>query len=149
MILCYPAASAPNMPKADFMLKALEGRENVTDADAVQYDLVPQITGDAPPVFLAATAEDLLTDFAAMPIAMAYARLNLLYELHVFQFGPHGYSLGNTVSADGSLGQVDSAFAQWQPLSVIWLNRIFGEPKLIDKPMGPLSQMLRRTQNQP
>lgn len=144
MILGYPAASAPNMPGVDFMLKTLEGRENVTDADAAKYDLVSQITKEAPPVFLAATSEDLLTSFGALPIAGAYSELNLSYELHVFQFGPHGYSLGNEVSADGSIGQIDEAFAHWQPLSVIWLNRIFGEPVFIEKQVGRLSQMLKR-----
>ena len=144
MILGYPAASAPNMPGVDFMLKTLEGRENVTDADAAKYDLVSQITKEAPPVFLAATSEDLLTSFGALPIAGAYSELNLSYELHVFQFGPHGYSLGNEVSADGSIGQIDEAFANWQPLSVIWLNRIFGKPVFIEKQVGRLSQMLKR-----
>ena len=144
MILGYPAASAPNMPGADFMLKTLEGRDNVTDADAAKYDLVSQITKEAPPVFLAATSEDLLTSFGALPIASAYSELNLSYELHVFQFGPHGYSLGNEVSADGSIGQIDEAFANWQPLSVIWLNRIFGKPVFIEKQVGRLSQMLKR-----
>ena len=56
MILGYPAASAPNIPGADFMLKLLTGKQSVTDADAARFDLVPQITKDAPPVFLVATA---------------------------------------------------------------------------------------------
>lgn len=128
MILGYPAASAPNLPGADFMLKILTGKQNPTDADAERFDLVAQITKDAPPVFLAATAEDLLTNYGAMPVAQKYMQLGLGYELHIFQFGPHGYALADVTTADGSSQVLDDAFAQWHELSVKWLTRTFGKP---------------------
>lgn len=133
MILGYPAASCPNFPGADFMLKLLTGKQEVTQADADKLDLVPQITKDAPPVFLAATAEDMLTGFGALPIAKKYSDLNLGYELHVFQFGPHGYALANEVTADGSLQVLDESFEKWHEMSVLWLHRIFGKPEFTDK----------------
>lgn len=143
MILGYPATSAPNIPHADFMLKLLEGREDVTDADAEKYDLVKQITKDAPPVFLAATADDLLTSYGALPVAKAYSDLGMKYELHIFQYGPHGYSLANEVSADGSIQAVDPAFAQWQELSVQWLHKTFGKPVLVDKSTSRMAKILK------
>ncbi|MGN0976999.1 MAG: alpha/beta hydrolase [Faecousia sp.] len=143
MILGYPAASAPNMPGADFLLKILEGRQDVTDADAEKYDLVKKITRDAPPVFLAATAEDVLTTYGALPVAKAYSDLGLPYELHIFQYGPHGYSLANEVSADGSLQNLDPAFAQWQELSVQWLHKTFGKPTFTDKSTSRMMQILK------
>lgn len=143
MILGYPAASAPNFPGADFMLKLLEGRGDVTDADAAKYDLVPQITRDAPPVFLAATAEDMLTSFGALPIAKKYSDLGMPYELHVFRFGPHGYALANEVTADGSSQVIDPAFAQWQELSVQWLHKIFGQPVHVDKSTSRMAQLMK------
>ena len=143
MILGYPAASAPNFPGADFMLKLLEGRKEVTDADAAKYDLVPQITADAPPVFLAATAEDMLTGFGALPIARKYSDLHKPYELHIFQYGPHGYALANEVTADGSCQVIDPAFAQWQELSVQWLRKIFGHPVHIDKSTSRMAQLMK------
>lgn len=133
MILGYPATSAPNMPGMDFMLKLLVGSHEVTNEDAARFDLVPQITKAAPPVFLAATAEDLLTAYGALPVAKAYSDLGMKYELHVFQYGPHGYSLANEVTADGSSQVIDPAFAQWQELSVQWLHRTFGKPEFTDK----------------
>ena len=145
MILGYPATSAPNMPGADFMLKLLEGKQEVTDADAEKYDLVSKITKDAPPVFLAATAQDLLTTVGALPVANAYSKLGLGYELHVFQYGPHGYSTADMVAADGSSQVIDDAFAQWHELSVKWLLRTFGKPVFTDKStskmMGYLKEM--------
>ena len=133
MILGYPATSCPNIPGGDFMLKLLTGKQNVTNEDAAKFDLVPQITKDAPPVFLAATAEDMLTAFGALPVANAYSDLGLKYELHIFQYGPHGYSLANEVAADGSSQVIDPAFAQWQELSVLWLRRTFGGLEFVDK----------------
>lgn len=143
MILGYPAASAPNMPRANFLLKILEGRDDVTDADAEKYDLVAKITKDAPPVFLAATAEDLLTTYGALPVAKAYSDLGLRYELHIFQYGPHGYALANEVTADGSTKNLDPAFAQWQELSVQWLHKTFGKPTFVDKSTSRMMQILK------
>ncbi len=133
MILGYPAASAPNLPGANFMLKLLMGTNDVCDEDAKRFDLVAQITKEAPPVFIAATAQDLLTNYGAMPIAQKYMELGLGYEIHVFQFGPHGYSLADVTSADGSNQVLDDAFAQWHDLSVKWLLKTFGKPKFTDK----------------
>ena len=132
MILGYPAASAPNMLGISFMLQLLEGRKEVSDEDAMKYDLVSHITADAPPVFITATAQDLLTPYGALPIAKKYSDLHLPYELHIFQFGPHGYSMANEVSANGSIQTFDPVYAQWHELSVQWIHRTFGKPELID-----------------
>ena len=144
MILGYPAASAPNMPGMDFMLKLLEGRQEVTDADAQKYDLVSFITKDAPPVFIAATAQDLRTAYGALPIARKYSDLGKQYELHIFQYGPHGYALANEVSADGSINNVDTAIAQWHELSVQWLHRVLGKPELVDKNTSMLVKHMKK-----
>lgn len=143
MILGYPAASAPNLPGADFMLKLLTGRQNVTDEDAKRFDLVAHITKDSPPVFIAATAEDLLTNHGAMPVAQKYMTLGLGYELHIFQFGPHGYSLADETTADGSYLVMDEAFAQWHGLSVKWLQRTFGKPAFTDKSTSKMAGIMR------
>ena len=143
MILGYPAASAPNIPGADFLLKVLEGRNDVTDADAEKYDLISKITKQSPPVFLAATAEDMLTAYGALPVAKAYSDLGMPYELHVFQYGPHGYSLANEVSADGSEKNLDPAFAQWLELSVHWLHKTFGKLVFGDKSTHRMVQILK------
>ena len=143
MILGYPATSCPNVPGADFMLKLLEGRDDVTDEDAKKYDLPTHVTKDAPPMFVAATAEDMLTSFCTMPLVNAYNALGLKYELHIFQYGPHGYSLANEVTADGSVQMLEPAFAQWQELSVQWLRKTFGQPVHVDKSTSKMAQILK------
>lgn len=144
MILGYPAASAPNFPGMNFMLKLLEGKIETTDEDAKKYDLVSQITKDAPPVFIAATAQDLLTPHGALPIAQKYSQFGTNYELHIFQYGPHGYALANEVTADGSMNNVDPAYAQWHELSVQWLHKILGKPELKEKNTSELVRHMKR-----
>ena len=144
MVLGYPAASAPNLPGMNFMLKLLEGKKEVTDEDAQKYDLVAQITQEAPPVFIAATAQDLLTAYGALPIAKKYSDLGRHYELHIFQYGPHGYALGNEVTADGSIQNMDAAYAQWLELSVQWLHRTLGKPEMSDKNTSSLVKHMKK-----
>lgn len=144
MILGYPATSTPSMQGADFMLKLLEGKDNVSDEDAKKYDLPSHVTADAPPMFLAATAEDVLTSLCTMPLVNAYNDLGLKFELHIFQYGPHGYSLANEVTADGSSRMLEPAFAQWQELSVQWLRKTFGKPEFVDKSTSKMMKIMRQ-----
>jgi len=142
MILGYPAVNIPNYPGVNFMLQLLTGRKEVTDADAAYFSLENHITKNSPPVFLAATAEDMLTGYGALPVAKKYSELGLGYELHVFQHGPHGYSLADETSADGSSRYLNPSFAQWHGLSVDWLHRIFGEPTFVEKDISRMADHL-------
>lgn len=143
MILGYPATCAPNMAGGDFMLKLLEGKEKVTDRDAEKYDLVVHVTKDAPPMFVVATADDMLTAFCTLPLVMKYTQLGLKCELHMFQHGPHGYSLADLTTADGSSQVINDAFAQWHGLSVRWLLKVFGQPELVDKSTSKMAGIMR------
>lgn len=142
MILGYPAVNIPNYPGVNFMLQLLTGRKDVTDADAAYFSLENHITENSPPVFLAATAEDMLTAYGALPVAQKYSKLGLGYELHIFQHGPHGYALGDETSADGSSQYLNPAFAQWHDLSIRWLYRIFGENTFADKNLSRMATHL-------
>lgn len=142
MILGYPAVTMPKVPGADFMLKLLTGKQEVTDEDAHYLSLENHITKEAPPVFLVATAEDMLTPGGAFLVAQKYSALGLGYELHIFQHGPHGYSLANEVTADGSSQVLNNAFAQWLPLSVEWLKKTFGQPQFVDKSTSKMGKYL-------
>ena len=127
MILGYPAVTTPNNPMSNFMVKLLSGKKEVTDADCAEFSLENFITKDAPPVFLAATAEDGLSPYGALLVANTYSKLGLGYELHMFQHGPHGYSLADETTADGSSQVLNPSFAHWHELSVDWLYRVFGQ----------------------
>jgi predicted PolB exonuclease-like 3'-5' exonuclease len=68
--------------------------------------------------------------------------LGLGYELHVFQFGPHGYALADATTADGSSQVLDDAFAQWHELSVKWLLRTFGKLEFADKSTSKMAGIM-------
>lgn len=142
MILGYPAVNIPNYPGVNFMLQLLTGRKEVTDEDSAKLSLSNHITKNSPPVFLAATAEDALTGFGALPVAQKYSQLGLGYELHIFQHGPHGYSLADETTADGSSQVLNPSFAHWHSLSVDWLHRIFGAPVHTDKSTSKMAKHL-------
>ena len=143
MILSYPAVSCPNFPGADFMLKLLTGKEHPTDEDAEKLELVSKITKSAPPVFLVATAEDMLTNYGALPVANRYAQLGLPYELHIFQHGPHGYALADVTTADGSSQVLNAAYGSWLELSVEWIKKVYGQPRFTDKSTSRMAAYLK------
>ena len=143
MVLGYPMATMPNIPGMNYTLQLMTGRREVTDEDAERFNLISKIDQDAPPVFIAATAEDLLTNYGALPIANRYTALGKGYELHVFQHGPHGYSLANEVTADGSSQVINDAFAQWLELSVKWLYRVFGPNEFTNKSTSKMAGYLQ------
>ena len=143
MILSYPAVSMPNIPGANFMLKLLMGKEEVTDQDAETVNLLSKVNPQAPALFLVATAEDMLTQFGALPLVNAYVANRLPYELHIFQHGPHGYSLATDTTADGSSQVLNDAYASWLDLSVQWLHKVFGQPQFVDKSTSKMGQYLK------
>ena len=142
MVLCYPATSMPNMPGADMMLKLLMGRNQVTDEDAERMELISKVNENSPPAFIVSTAEDMLTSFGALPLAKRYSDLRLGYELHIFQHGPHGYSLATDVSADGSSQVLNESYAKWLDMSVHWINKIFGEPTFVDRSTSKIGKYM-------
>ena len=142
MILCYPAVTLPSTPRIDFMLKFLVGKDEVTEEDAASVDLLRKIDKNSPPVFLVATAEDMLTGYGALPVAQKYSQLQMGYELHIFQHGPHGYSLADATSADGSCRMLNTDYAQWHDMSISWINKTFGQPEFVDKSTGKMAEKL-------
>ena len=143
MILSYPAVTIPNMSGANYMLKLLLGKEEVTDEDAMRLDLLRKVTREAPPIFLVATGEDFLTNWGALPLANAYAKLGLPYELHIFQHGPHGYSLADATSSDGSSQVLNAEYAKWLELSVAWLLKVYGRPEHVDRSTSKMGEYLK------
>ena len=144
MVLNYPAVQLPNLPGVDYMIKLLTGKDTATEEDSQYVSLLNHVTKDAPPVFIAATAQDLLTPHGALPIAQKYSQFGTNYELHIFQYGPHGYALANEVSADGSLQNLDPAYAQWHELSVQWLHRTLGKPEHGEKNTSMLVKHMKQ-----
>lgn len=131
LVLGYPAVDMQPLPDAmggDIMLRLLtSGPEGPapTGADRAALDLAARVTAAAPPMFLYGTSEDFL-HAGFVRLLAAYDAHGLPYEAHIFQYGPHGMGLCTAETANGGADLMDARNAQWQPLCVGWLRRVFG-----------------------
>ncbi len=81
------------------------------------------VTGDTPPTFLAATSDDGCVNIThSLAFAKACAEHKVPFELHVFEHGNHGLSLGTPCVLRG---QSDPDFEQWVGLCARWLRKYF------------------------
>jgi len=131
MILGYPAINMSG-EGSELMAMLLTGKQIPSEEEKIWMNPVSEITKDAPPLFMFTTGEDAMTRKMTLELAMAYEKQGLLYEYHVFQKGPHGYSLANEACADGSSQVLNAHVAKWLDLSVEWLFSVFGEPEFQD-----------------
>jgi len=130
MILGYPAVDLSGSNNLMSML--LIGKESPSEEDKRCLNLINQVKEDAPPLFVFTTGEDTLTRKMTLNLAIAYENNDLLYEYHLFEKGPHGYSLANAVCADGSSQVINPHVEKWFELSVEWLFSVFGELEFKD-----------------
>lgn len=141
MILCYPGVEIARPRSADQpnpLRDALLG-EGATPAQAEALNLAQYVDAASVPMFCWHTAGDALIPSASiLRFAAAYAEAGAPYELHIFQEGEHGLSLGTYVTANGRKAMCDAAAADWFEMSIAWFFHNLGEPKIEDKPYEPL-----------
>lgn len=131
MILGYPATDFSG-EAGEFMKMFLIGKQELTEEEKAWLNPTSRVTKDAPPLFVFTTGEDALTRRMTLDLVMEYDKNECLCEYHLFQKGPHGYSLANATSADGSSQVINPHVEKWLDLSVEWLFSIFGEPEFKD-----------------
>ena len=131
LILGYPATDMSGKG-SELMQMLFTGGKELTEEERVWLNPVQAVTKDAPPLFLCTTAEDMLTRKATLDLVMAYEEQNCLLEYHLFQKGPHGYSLANEACADGSSQVINPHVEKWLDLSVEWLFSVFGDLEFQD-----------------
>ena len=91
-----------------------------------RMSLEKRVTQKTPPCFLWHTAEDELVPVEnSLLFAAALSREKIPFELHIFPKGPHGLSLANADTASFP-GGINDTVAQWIPLSIKWLDGLFG-----------------------
>ena len=131
LILGYPATDMSGKG-SELMQMLFTGGKELTEEERVWLNPVQAVTKDAPPLFMFTTAEDMLTRKSTLDLVMAYEEQNCLLEYHLFQKGPHGYSLANEACADGSSQVINPHVEKWLDLSVEWLFSVFGEMEFQD-----------------
>lgn len=79
------------------------------------------VTKDCPPVFLAAAQDDgLVSAENSLQMAQALQKAGIPYELHMFQYGDHGFSLGRNLM-DAYRTDRSHACAAWLPMAKTFL----------------------------
>ena len=143
MILGYPAVNMSG-PGSELMAMLLTGKTQPLEEEQVWLNPLLEMTKEAPPLFMFTTGEDVMTRKMTLELAMEYEKYGLLYEYHVFQKGPHGYSLANEACADGSSQVLSTHVAKWLDLSVEWLFSVFGELEFKDESTGHIMEAMKK-----
>ena len=142
MILGYPAI---NMSGAgsELMAMLMTGAPQPSEEEKIWLNPLSAVTKDAPPLYMFTTGEDAMTRKMTLELAMAYEEQGLLYEYHVFQKGPHGYSLANEACADGSSQVLSRHVEKWLDMSVEWLFSVFGELEFKDESTSRIMEAIK------
>ena len=98
------------------------------------------VTTDCPPVFIAAAKDDgLVTAENSLAMAMALHKAGVPYELHLFEFGDHGFALGRHIF-DAYRTDKAHACAEWLPLAKTFLLHHVA-PETAEKERSPFAEL--------
>ena len=90
-------------------------------------DLHALVDDDTPPTFLFATQGDALVPVKnSLVFADALADHSIPFALHLFPTGAHGISLATACTSGPEASRVNPATAQWLPMSVDFLQKLWG-----------------------
>lgn len=141
VILGYPATDLSG--GGDLMTMLLVGKD-APEKSPKWLNLNQQVTKDAPPLFMFTTGEDAMTRKMTLELAVNYEKQGLLYEYHIFQKGPHGYSLANAACADGSSQVMNPHVEKWFDMSVEWIFQVFGELEFKDVSTSHIMEAIQK-----
>lgn len=97
------------------------GTAEPTDEQLDEVSPARHISKDVPPVFLWATSTDELVPVQhSLVMAKALADHHIPFEIHIFEEGSHGLSLGTQATAE-SVKQVSPEIQPWIRLAEKWL----------------------------
>lgn len=107
------------------MYHALFAKQEFSEDELVQFSPALLVNEHTPPSFLWHTSEDDLVKSAnSLQFALGLAKHHINYELHVFEKGGHGLSLGDSTTSLQP-EQLNADAAQWVALAAKWLERQF------------------------
>lgn len=124
LILGYPVIST------DWMKKDIKFNNNLQinfskDKEAQLVEAHKNVGPHTPPTFLMHTTEDATVPSTdSLKFAIALEENSIPYELHIFEKGCHGLSLGTKLTDTGNGDQINYNFSQWFKLSLNWLKEI-------------------------
>lgn len=131
LILGYPVISTSWIENTNNLSRIVGDGD--PEARYKDLNLQANVTENTPQSFLVHTVRD-----GSVPVedsikfASALIEKGVPCELHIFPNGGHGLADGTALTNQGG---GDKSFAQWIPLSISWLNRVFENPEEANKPL--------------
>ena len=90
-------------------------------------DLGSLVSDSTPPAFIFATQGDSLVPVKnSLVFADALADHDIPFALHIFPTGEHGLSLARPCTSNGDEARVNAEVARWLPMSIVFLQDIWG-----------------------
>ncbi len=119
MILCYPVITSGEYGHRGSVENLLgENYERLKD----EVSLEKQVREDTPPAFLWHTREDeSVPPENSLLLAAELCRHGVAFELHIWQHGGHGMSLGNDQVYPAGNGNIRPECQPWIEMAVRWL----------------------------
>ncbi len=127
IILCYAVTTTGEYGNV-FSVQNLTGKKEYTAAESDIFSLELQLDKSAPPAFIWHTAtDDGVSVRNATLMAEAYLEQGLPFEAHIYPRGPHGMALATEATFAGKPEFIDPHVATWAPLSLMWIEDMFGK----------------------
>lgn len=126
IILGYAVTSTDWVRRALPDLKLNPFQIDFTNDDEVKLmEPYRNVSKNTPPTFLMHTTEDsTVPSMDSLKFALALEENSIPYEMHIFQKGGHGLSLGNILTDNGTKNCINYNFSKWIELCLNWLKEI-------------------------
>lgn len=131
------AAISKNRPNAAILGYAVTMGETVRDYCPAAPDVIEAVNTKTCPCFLFATRDDSVVDIEnSLQMMNALAKAGVAFESHIYAYGPHGFSTGDTSVQNADAGLCPCAKG-WVSDSISWLRDMLGDfgPNGITEPV--------------
>ena len=120
------ATMARNKPNAAILGYAVTEGEIAQECEKSAPDVVSRVDKNTCPCFLFATRTDQVVPISnSTNFINALVRHGVMFESHIYAYGPHGFSVGNAaVLKPGT--KICSCAPHWAADSIEWLGDMFG-----------------------
>ena len=121
------ATLAKNKPNAAILGYPVTEQETAQACEATAPDLVSAVDSRTCPCFVFATRNDNLVPISnSVNFVGALAKYGISFESHIYAYGPHGFSIGNS-SVLAPNTNICNRAANWVSDSILWLQDVLGD----------------------
>lgn len=121
------ATMAQNKPNAAVLGYAVTEGAVVKACLPTAPNMVDKVDGNTCPCFVFATRTDNVVPVAnSLHFVQALEAHGIMFESHIYAYGPHGFSVGNSAVLAPD-AKITPRAARWVGDSVAWLRELFGD----------------------